>query len=69
MPNDLQAKQFKVSVASLPWHFRGHGMEEKASQSYVPSKPGGDDALQTALGLLRGAKVNPDFYPQKHRSR
>ena len=64
VPNDLQAKQFEVSEASLPRHFRAQGKEEKGSQSYVPSKPEDDDAFQTALALLRGARDDPDFPPK-----
>ncbi|MGB6537543.1 MAG: S41 family peptidase [Xanthobacteraceae bacterium] len=64
VPTDLQGSQVDVSEASLPGHFHAQGKEEKGSQSYVPSKPEDDAALQTALALLRGTKVNPAFPPK-----
>jgi carboxyl-terminal processing protease len=64
VPKDLQAKQWNVSEASLPRHFHAQGKEEKGSQSYVPSKPQDDVALQTALALLRGTKIDPGFPPK-----
>jgi carboxyl-terminal processing protease len=38
------------------------------SQSYVPTKPEEDAALQTALALLRGTKVNPAFPPKPQQA-
>jgi carboxyl-terminal processing protease len=64
VPQDLQASQVEVSEASLPGHFHAQGKEEKGSQSYMASKPEDDAALQTALALLRGTKVNPAFPPK-----
>jgi carboxyl-terminal processing protease len=64
VPKALQASQDEVSEATLPGHFHAQGKEEKGSQSYVPPKPEDDAALQTALALLRGTKVNPAFPPK-----
>jgi carboxyl-terminal processing protease len=68
VPKDLQASQIEVSEATLPGHFHAQGKEEKGSQSYVPSKPEDDAALQTALALLRGTKVNPAFPPKAEQA-
>jgi carboxyl-terminal processing protease len=65
VPKNLQASEVEVSEASLPGHFHAQGKEEKGSQAYVPSKPEDDVALQTALALMRGAKVNPAFPPKR----
>jgi carboxyl-terminal processing protease len=65
VPKDLQASQMEVSEASLPGHFHAQGKEEKGSQSYVPKKPEDDVALQTALALMRGTKLNPAFPPKR----
>jgi len=68
VPKDLQASQVEVSEATLPGHFHAQGKEEKGSQSYVPPKPEDDAALQTALALLRGTKVNPAFPPHTEQA-
>jgi carboxyl-terminal processing protease len=60
VPKDMQ-QQSNISEAALPRHFQAQGQEQKGSQSYVPSKPEDDKALQTALALLRGTQVNPAF--------
>jgi carboxyl-terminal processing protease len=68
VPKDLQASQIVVSESNLPGHFRAQGKEEMGSQSYVPTKPEDDAALQTALALLRGTKVNPAFPPKARQA-
>jgi carboxyl-terminal processing protease len=68
VPANLQASQEEVSEASLPGHFHAQGKEEKGSQSYVPPNPADDVALQTALALLRGTKVNPAFPPKAEQA-
>ena len=68
VPKALQASQVEVSEAALPGHFHAQGKEEKGSQSYVPPKPADDAALQTALALLRGTKVNPAFPPNTEQA-
>jgi carboxyl-terminal processing protease len=64
VPKDLQASQVEVGEASLQGHFHARGKEENGSQSYVPTKPQDDAALQTALALLRGSETNPAFPPK-----
>jgi carboxyl-terminal processing protease len=68
VPANLQASQEEVSEASLPGHFHAQGKEEKGSQSYVPPNPADDAALQMALALLRGTKVNPAFPPKAEQA-
>ena len=68
VPKALQASQIEVSEASLPGHFQAQGKQENGSQSYVPPKPADDAALQTALALLRGTKVNPAFPPNAQQA-
>ena len=68
VPKDLQASQMVVSESNLPGHFRAQGKEQMGSQSYVPTQPKDDAALQTALGLLRGTKVNPAFPPKAQQA-
>jgi carboxyl-terminal processing protease len=64
VPKDLQASQVEVGEASLQGHFHARGKEENGSQSYVPTKPQDDAALQTALALWRGSETNPAFPPK-----
>jgi carboxyl-terminal processing protease len=61
VPKDMQSRQSDISEATLPRHFQAQGQEQKGSQSYVPSDPKDDKALQTALALLRGTEVNSAF--------
>jgi carboxyl-terminal processing protease len=68
VPKDLQASQMVVSESNLPGHFRAQGKEQMGSQSYVPTKPKDDAALETALALLRGTKVNPAFPPKAQQA-
>ena len=68
VPKDQQASEMVVSESSLPGHFRAQGKEQKGSQSYVPTNPKDDAALQTALALLRGTKVNPAFPPKARQA-
>ena len=68
VPKALQASQVEVSEATLPGHFHAQGKEEKGSQSYVPTNPKDDAALQTALALLRGTQTNPNFPPKAEQA-
>jgi carboxyl-terminal processing protease len=68
VPKNLQASQVEVSEASLPGHFHAQGKEENGSQSYVPTRPQDDAALQTALALLRGTETNPAFPPKAEQA-
>jgi carboxyl-terminal processing protease len=53
-----------VSEAGLRGHLTAQGEEQKGSQSYIPTDPKEDKALQYALGLLRGTQTNPAFPPK-----
>jgi carboxyl-terminal processing protease len=68
VPKDLQASQMVVSESNLPGHFRAQRKEQMGSQSYVPTKPKDDAALEMALALLRGTKVNPAFPPKAQQA-
>jgi carboxyl-terminal processing protease len=68
VPKDLQASQMVVSESNLPGHFRAQGKEQTGSQSYVPTKPKDDAALEMALALLRRTKVNPAFPPKAQQA-
>jgi carboxyl-terminal processing protease len=46
------------SEATLHGHLKGDGEEHAGSQSYVPSDAADDKALQKALGLLHGARMD-----------
>jgi carboxyl-terminal processing protease len=46
------------SEATLRGHLKGDGEEHSGSQSYVPSDPAEDRALQKALSLLHGARLD-----------
>ena len=68
VPKDLQSALPNISEATLPGHFHANGQEQKGSQSYVPSDPKDDTALQTALALLRGTEVNAAFPPNSQQA-
>ena len=68
VPKELQGSEAEVSEASLPGHFHAQGKEERGSQAYVPPKPQDDTALQTALALLRGSKVDAAFPPKRQQA-
>jgi carboxyl-terminal processing protease len=68
VPKTLEADQIEVSEASLRGHFHAQGKEENGSQSYVPSNPQDDAALQTALALLRGTETNAAFPPKAEQA-
>jgi carboxyl-terminal processing protease len=64
VPEDLAARADTRGESSLPRHLKGEGQEQEAgSQSYVPPDPKNDKALNMALDLLRGVKVNSAFPP------
>jgi len=52
-----------TSEATLRGHLKAEGPEQKGSQSFVPTDPKEDKALQEALALLRGSDTNPAFPP------
>jgi carboxyl-terminal processing protease len=63
VPKDLQSQEVTMSEAALRGHLKATGPEEKGSQTYVPTDPRDDKALQTSLALLRGSETNPAFPP------
>ena len=69
VPKDVQSEQPNISEATLPDHLHAQGQEQKGSQSYIPSDPKDDAALQTALALLRGTQVNAAFPPSSRQAR
>jgi carboxyl-terminal processing protease len=52
-PDDVKKKTSPAGEATLARHLPGKGVEQIASQSYIPPAPKDDKALDTALGLLR----------------
>jgi carboxyl-terminal processing protease len=65
VPEELKARTFTESEASLRGHLSADGREEKGSQSYVPPQAKDDKALNLALGLLRGTSTNAAYPPAR----
>src|SRR5262245_1359717 len=63
VPEELKARTDTRGESSLPGHLKGEGQEETGSQSYIPPDPKNDKALNMALDLMRGIKVNAAFPP------
>jgi carboxyl-terminal processing protease len=63
VPEELKARTDTRGESSLPRHLKGEGQEETGSQAYIPPDAKDDKALNMALDLLRGIKVNPAFPP------
>ena len=64
VPEELKARTNLRGESSLLGHLRADGgQEETGSQSYIPPDPKNDKALNMALDLLRGIKVNSAFPP------
>jgi carboxyl-terminal processing protease len=63
IPEDSQSLDVTMSEAALRGHLKATGPEEKGSQTYVPTDPKDDKALQTALALLHGSQTSPAFPP------
>jgi carboxyl-terminal processing protease len=61
--DEFTASADTTSEASLRGHLSAEGREQTGSQSYVPSNPKDDKALQLADDLIRGRQVNPAFPP------
>jgi carboxyl-terminal processing protease len=49
--------------SSLRAHLKAEGNEQGGSQSYVPPEAKDDKALNMALDLMRGTKINLAFPP------
>jgi len=64
VPEDLAARSNTRGESSLPRHLKGEGQEETGSQSYIPPDPKNDKALNMALDLLRGVRVDSAFPPK-----
>jgi carboxyl-terminal processing protease len=65
VPEELKAGTDTRGEASLRGHLKADGQEETGSQSYIPPEAKDDKALNMALDLLRGIKVNPAFPPTR----
>jgi carboxyl-terminal processing protease len=64
VPDELKARSDTKGEASLRGHLKTQEGEEKTgSQSYIPPEAKNDKALNEALALLRGTKINPAFPP------
>jgi len=63
VPAEIKARTDLRGESSLLGHLKGDGQEETGSQSYVPLDPRNDKALNVALDLMRGRKLNPAFPP------
>jgi len=63
VPAELRGRADMAGESSLPGHLKGEGREEIGSQFYVPFDPRSDKALNMAVDLLRGVRVNPAFPP------
>src|SRR5215470_10062220 len=63
VPEELKARTNLRGESSLLGHLKGDGQEETGSQSYVPLDTRKDKALNMALDLMHGSKVNPAFPP------
>jgi carboxyl-terminal processing protease len=68
VPEDVQSRTSAVSEATLRGHLKAQGQEQDGSQSFIPSNPSDDKALQEALALLRGTEVNPAFPPNSKQT-
>jgi carboxyl-terminal processing protease len=65
VPEDFKARTDTKGESSLRGHLKSDGQEETGSQSYVPPEPKDDKALNMALDLMRGIKVNSAFPPAR----
>jgi carboxyl-terminal processing protease len=57
-PEELKKRTETGGEASLRGHLGAEGDEQSGSQSYIPSDPKDDKALQIALDLIRGVQKN-----------
>jgi carboxyl-terminal processing protease len=66
VPEEIQARAALTETqgeSSLRGHLKAEGDEQGGSQSYVPPEAKDDKALNMALDLIRGTKINPAFPP------
>jgi carboxyl-terminal processing protease len=66
VPEEIQARAAVTETqgeSSLRGHLKAEGDEQGGSQSYVPPEAKDDKALNMALDLIRGTKIDPAFPP------
>jgi carboxyl-terminal processing protease len=64
MQESPEAQRLRAAItseANLLHHLKGEGEQQTGSEAYVPSDAREDNALKTAIDLLRGAKLHPAF--------
>jgi carboxyl-terminal processing protease len=64
VPDELKARTEARGESSLRGHLKADGQEETGSQSYIPPEAKDDKALNMALDLMRGIKLNAAFPPR-----
>src|SRR2546429_2836110 len=62
-PEELNPLTDTRGDASLRGHLKAEGDEQAGSQSYIPPDPKEDNALHTALDLIRGTQKNSAYPP------
>ena len=67
-PQADQTLQHPYSEAGLRGHLKSSGPEKDGSQTFIPSDPKDDRALQKALALLRGTVTNAAFPPSQRQA-
>ncbi len=69
VPDEVKTRAAEAKgESSLRGHLKAEGEEAGGSQSYVPPEAKDDKALQMALELLRGTKLNAAFPPSSKTS-
>src|SRR5437870_3424745 len=63
VPDEFKARTDTRGEASLRGHLKAEGDEQTGSQSWYPTDPKQDKALQSALELIRGTQKNSAFPP------
>jgi carboxyl-terminal processing protease len=65
VPEEIQARSSieTKGESALRGHLKAEGDEQGGSQSYVPPEAKDDKALNMALDLIRGTKINTAFPP------
>jgi carboxyl-terminal processing protease len=65
VPEEIRARSSieTTGESALRGHLKAEGDEQGGSQSYVPSEAKDDKALNMALELIRGTKINNAFPP------
>jgi carboxyl-terminal processing protease len=66
VPEEIEARAAVTETrgeSSLRGHLKAEGDEQGGSQSYVPPEAKDDKALNMALDLIRGTKINAAFPP------